>query len=137
MDKDLDTDKDIKHLDKDIHIEKMKGGMEDVIITEDVKELESVRDATNMKSLDSTKGTIRKSLSKNIRNPSLKRISFRAGCKRLESETYDELRTSTYDHLRQVLHHSLLIMQHDRRNTLTLDDVLFVLRNRNHASVYM
>jgi histone H3/H4 len=115
----------------------MKGGWDDVIITEEVKELESVKDTTNMKASDSTKGTIRKSLSKNIRNPSLKRLSFRAGCKRLESETYDELRTTMYDHLRQVIHHSLLTMQHSGRNTLTLDDVLFVLRNHNHSSVYM
>ena len=91
----------------------------------------------NMPLSDSKKETIQESLLKNIRNPSLKRISFRAGCKRLESETYDELRTSMYDHLRLVLHQSLLAMQHGRRNTLTLDDILYALRNHNHSCVYV
>jgi histone H3/H4 len=113
-------------------IDKMKG------IDEEMKRLdEEMKRLDEETKGDSKKGTIRKSLSKNIRNPSLKRLSFRAGCKRLESETYDELRTTMYDHLRQVIHHSLLTMQHSGRNTLTLDDVLFVLRNHNHSSVYM
>lgn len=80
---------------------------------------------------------IHHSLLKNIKNPTLKRMSFRAGCKRLESEIYNEMRSVLHNQLRQVIRQSLIVMHHSGRNTLTLEDIQYALRNSNKASVYL
>lgn len=91
----------------------------------------------NINKLEQSKQKLQKSLSKNIKKPSLKRISLQAGCKRIESETYDEMKSSLQEHLRYIIRQSLIVMQHDGRNMLTLDDFLYALRIHNNSSVYI
>lgn len=93
----------------------------------------------NYKKLNKSEEKTQLSLLNNIRKPVLKRISHRAGCKRLESETHEEMKLALHDHLRRVIKQSLILMIHNQRNTLILDDVLYALRQNSTsiASVYL
>ena len=66
-----------------------------------------------------------------IRKPALKRICRRAGIKRLDGNTYAEIRTSLREFLKPLVRQSIHVMIHNGRITVTSEDVALVLKNNN------
>lgn len=71
-----------------------------------------------------------------IRKPALKRLCRRAGIKRLDGNTYAEIRTNLRDFLKPLVRQSIHVMRHSgHRITVTSEDVVLVLKN-NNAPIY-
>lgn len=69
----------------------------------------------------------RKILRDNIQgltNPAFQRIARQAGVKSMSSVSYLELRGVTKVHMEQVIYSAMMYMEHDRRKTLGLNDIL-------------
>ena len=61
---------------------------------------------------------------KGLTNPPLQRISHQAGVKSMSGLMYDELRTITRTHLEKIIIASITYAEHDRRVTVSINDVL-------------
>ena len=59
-----------------------------------------------------------------LTKPAFQRIARQAGVKRMSGLVYDELRGITKVHMENVIRASMTYMEHDRRKTLGLNDVL-------------
>lgn len=70
-----------------------------------------------------------------IRKPALKRLCRRAGIKRLDGQTYGEIRTTLNDFLKPIIRQSILVMRYSGRKTVTSDDVVMVMKN-NQSPIY-
>ncbi len=60
-----------------------------------------------------------------LTKPVFQRLSHQAGVKSLSALMYEVLRGVTKIHLEMVLKASITYMEHDRRKTLSLNDVLY------------
>jgi histone H3/H4 len=59
-----------------------------------------------------------------LTKPAFLRIARQAGVKRMSGLTYKELRDVTEEHMENVIRASMMYMEHDRRKTLGLNDVI-------------
>lgn len=69
---------------------------------------------------------------KNITNPSIKRLARRAGCKRISSNMYREVKGAIRIFMDQIIRDSVLMSGHARRKTVTVKDVVYALRKNNN-----
>lgn len=70
-----------------------------------------------------------------IRKPALKRLCRRAGIKRLDGRTYGEIRSALHSYLAPIVRQALLVMKHNGRKTVSLEDILWVLKH-NQTPLY-
>lgn len=63
-----------------------------------------------------------------INKPAIKRISLRAGTKRLTARFADDTRDEIFAFLKKLLHNSIIVCSYNRRKTVQTDDVLFALK---------
>lgn len=62
-----------------------------------------------------------------LSKPSLRRLAYVAGVKRLQNQTYDDVRDKAKNFLNNILKDAITVMEHDRRSTLQTKDVLYSL----------
>lgn len=71
-----------------------------------------------------------------ITKPAIRRLARRAGVKRLSGLIYDETRSCLRIFLESILRDTVLYMEHSKRKTVTVMDVLYALK-RNNRILYM
>jgi len=70
-----------------------------------------------------------------ISKPALRRLARRAGVKRMAQEIYPEARILLKNFLDDTISNAVAYMEHSRRKTVTVDDVLHALK-RNGRTLY-
>lgn len=58
----------------------------------------------------------------------IRRLARRGGVKRLSTQIYDEVRTAMQDRLKLILKDCTVFLDHSKRKTITVSDVIFALK---------
>jgi histone H4 len=66
----------------------------------------------------------------------LRRMAYRAGCKRLDNKTYDLLRRIVDVYVTGILKETIIETHHARRRTLTRGDLTHTLRRHGEKKSY-
>lgn len=65
-----------------------------------------------------------------ITKPDIRRLARRGGVKRISAQIYSSTRDALKSYLEKVLKDTVLIMDHSRRKTVTVTDVIWALRRQ-------
>ncbi len=65
-----------------------------------------------------------------VTKPAIRRLARRGGVKRLPEFIYDEIRSELENFLEEVIRESVIYTEHNKRNTVTDDDVVHVLSRK-------
>jgi histone H4 len=65
-----------------------------------------------------------------IGKPAIRRLSRRAGIKRISGEMYDEVRGALKTFLEDTIRESVILMEHSKRKTVTGEDVVHTLKRQ-------
>jgi len=76
---------------------------------------------------DKMKGS--KTYSKNLNNPSIRRLARRAGVIRICVKTYEKVRTCVDEYLTDIVNKAITYAEHSKRKTVTVGDVLMTLKS--------
>jgi histone H4 len=68
-----------------------------------------------------------------VGTPALRRLARRGGVKRISAPCYDSARDALRDFLRALLGDCVTLVQHKRRHTVVLQDVLFALKRHGRT----
>jgi histone H4 len=64
---------------------------------------------------------------------SLRRLARRGGVKRMSSSIFQDTEHVLREFLRETLRNSVVFMEHARRKTLTLQDVVYALKHQGNT----
>jgi histone H4 len=68
-----------------------------------------------------------------ITKPALKRLARRGGVKRISAQVYNVMRKAIQDFLDNVIFRGLVIAQHMKKKTITVDHMVRALKSSGHA----
>lgn len=60
----------------------------------------------------------------------IRRLARRGGIKRISANIYDEARTAMVDRLKTILEECVIYLEHSKRQTVTVGDVIFALKRQ-------
>ncbi len=88
---------------------------------------------TKMATVKTKRHKVHKQTIKGITKPAIRRLARRGGVKRISGLIYDETREVLSKFVKSVIQDSIIYMEHSRRKTVTVMDIVYALKRQGRA----